>query len=50
MYDVFFRFMPLKALATSRFFEDNLTKTIALRIFCWYLDRRYNSLRLTVIG
>mgnify|MGYP006960588941 CR=1 FL=1 len=50
MHDVFFQFMPPKALSTSLFFEHNLTKTIALRIFCWYLDRNYNYLRLTVIG
>jgi len=50
MPDVFFRFMSPKALSTPRFFELNLTKTIALNFYYWYLDRGNNCLRLTVIG
>ncbi len=48
MQDVFFRFIPTKALSTFRFFGLNFRKTIALKIFYWYLNRSYNGLRLAV--
>lgn len=48
MHDVFFRFIPSKALSTSRFFELNFRKTIALKIFYWYLNQSYNCLQLAV--